>query len=120
MTSVVLHLSTIPPSVNGIWRSVGGRVLKSKDYREWSAAAAWEIKAQKPRKFLDDVALTIELRRPRANADLDNRLKACIDVLTGTVLADDRQVVDVRARWADIDGCRITVAEAADAQGRAA
>jgi Holliday junction resolvase RusA-like endonuclease len=105
----VIVLSRIPPTLNNLFPTVGRRRIRSKEYAEWAEASAWEVRSQRPRKFLDDVELLIEMRRPRANSDVDNRIKAPKDLLTGLVYADDRQVVDVRCRWADIDGCRITV-----------
>lgn len=114
MTEQVITLTTIPPTTNNLFVTAGNRRIRSRDYQAWAEAAAWEVAAQKPKRFLDDVSLLIELRRPRSNADVSNRIKAVEDLLTNLVYADDRQVVDVRARWADIDGCRITIRPASD------
>ena len=55
------------------------------------------------------VAVEIECQRPTKTSDLDNRTKAALDALNGLAWEDDRQVVDLRTRWAAIEGCRITV-----------
>jgi len=49
------------------------------------------------------------MRRPRAGVDIDNRAKPLGDALTGIVLKDDSQIVDLRIRWADVEGVHITV-----------
>lgn len=74
----------LPPSVNAIWRSVGGKVIKSKDYRKWTAAAdsicmtqtGWRNKKITGRYT---VLLILNETMMRANSDGDNRLKAPLD-----------------------------------------
>lgn len=110
MTEQVIVLTRPPPSVNHMFRTGdGNRRYRSSEYNTWKKEAGWEVASQRPLKFLDDVAVVIELKRPRINADVDNRIKPALDLLTGLVWPDDRQVVEVTARWADIEGCRITV-----------
>ena len=58
------------------------------------------------------VAVEIECQRPTKSSDLDSRTKAALDALKGLAWEDDRQVVDLRTRWAEIKGCRITVRQA--------
>lgn len=51
----------------------------------------------------------------RYYGDVDKLLRAVLDALTGPVLADDSQVVEVTGRkeWADQDGCRIVARDIA-------
>ena len=44
--------------------------------------------------------------------DIDNRIKAVLDLLSRHVIDDDRDVVSVTAAWGDVDGCRVEVEEA--------
>mgnify|MGYP000846166381 FL=1 len=111
MTEQTFTLPT-PPSVNNLFSTVGSRRVKSKTYAAWMQAARWQIAAQRPRLMLGAVAVEIECQRPTKSSDLDNRTKAALDALKGLAWEDDRQVVDLRTRWAEIEGCRITVRQA--------
>ena len=106
----VFTLPDIPPSVNTMFPTVGGRRVKSKSYTAWRTSAAWTIKAQHPEKVAGPVSVTIEMKRPTKNSDVDNRIKGALDVLTGIVFDDDKQVMRVTAAWVgDLTGSRITV-----------
>lgn len=113
----------IPPSVNGAYANIGnkGRVKTAK-LKGWLAEAGWKAKTHLPKPaifgdvlFPGPVTVSIELRRPSPNSDLDNRCKAILDLLTiSRVWKDDKQVSEIRMRWADdVDGCRVTVTEVA-------
>lgn len=103
-------LTNPPPSVNAMYRNVPGKGrVKTDGYRLWLEASRWELKMQAPKTIVGDVSVEISLRRPRANADLDNRAKGTIDALTGLVLVDDKQVTALTLRWADVDGVEIRV-----------
>jgi Holliday junction resolvase RusA-like endonuclease len=104
-----------PPSLNGLFANVPGRGrVATQQYRSWRTDAGWVLKMQKPRPTTADVAVTIEVRRPgKRRVDIDGKGKAILDLLTGPVLGDDSQVVDIRIRWADVDGARVTVEEIA-------
>jgi len=101
----------IPPSVNSIYVNVPkrGRV-KSGAYVRWIKTAGWELQCQPHPRVPGRVNVLIEIRRPSANSDVDNRIKATLDLLVSHgVIDDDRNVASVRAVWADIDSCRVTV-----------
>lgn len=105
-------LDTAPPSTNGLFRNVRGRGrVKTDRYKKWRDKASWEIRLQHKGPPLDGpTALTLSMRRPRANADLDNHLKAAIDALEeGGAIANDKQISCITAAWADHEGCQITV-----------
>lgn len=90
-----------PPSVNGLWRSDRGRVHRSKRYVNWLRSAGWELKTRKPPTLKG--AVKIEIRAGHSAADLDNLFKALLDLLVAhQVLADDKQVCEIRAR-VDVD-----------------
>lgn len=111
MTEQTFTLPT-PPSVNNLFSTVGSRRVKSKAYAAWMQAARWQIAAQRPRLMLGAVAVEIQCQRPTKSSDLDNRTKAALDALKGLAWEDDRQVVDLRIRWAAVQGCQITVRQA--------
>lgn len=101
----------IPPSVNSMYVNVPrrGRV-KSSAYVRWIKNAGWALQTQPHARVPGKVNVLIEIRRPTANSDVDNRVKAALDLLVSHgVIDDDRYVQSVKAVWAEVDSCRITV-----------
>jgi crossover junction endodeoxyribonuclease RusA len=86
-----------PPSVNRIWRCVGGRVLLSADgraYRQTVAVAVLEQRGSGD-PLAGRLSMTIEAYPPdRRRRDLDNLLKAILDSLehAGIVYCNDAQI----------------------------
>lgn len=101
----------VPPSVNGLFPGKTRR-FKSAKYKAWIEAAGWEIKAQKVRPVSGPYAITIELAET-LRGDVDNRTKACLDLLVSHRLTpDDSKAVSVTAcRSPGIlkDRCRVRV-----------
>jgi crossover junction endodeoxyribonuclease RusA len=98
-----------PPSANSLWRSVRGKVVRNEAYKSWWNAAGWELAAQRPMKHRGPIKLSVRLRSPTKQAyDADNRLKACLDLLTAlhVIEADDNRIVK-----------RITATPASPARG---
>lgn len=105
-----------PPSANAIWRNVKGRTLKSKVYRQWLDRNAWKVKTQHVGEPIDGpVTVSIHLNRPRANADIDNRIKPALDVLEAAgAIVNDKQVMSVYAAWVNCDPLECTVTVSPD------
>jgi len=118
----IVRLSAVPPSVNQIWRHTRSRTngkpvtYRSERYNTWRNSAAWEAKAQavKQPKWDSPVYVTIAMRRPRLNADIDNRLKGILDLLQHVgIIADDKLVHGINAYWsANVEGCEISITAA--------
>jgi Holliday junction resolvase RusA-like endonuclease len=103
-----------PPSLNNLTINVPGKGrVRAPAYRTWATEAGWVLRGQKPKPTTADVRVTIEVRRPNRRADIDGKAKALLDLLTGPVLGDDSQVVDLRILWAPVDGAEVTVEEVA-------
>lgn len=95
MTELTLQLP-LAPSVNHYWRAYAGRVILSKDgrrYRDNAVADIWQS-IGKPRTMTGRLAVSIVVNpRNRRVIDIDNRLKAALDVLTyAKVYQDDSQI----------------------------
>jgi len=107
---IEIHIP-LPPSANTMWRNVKGRTLLSKKYREWRTEAASQIVFyQAPRKILGPVSIFIKARRPRRNADIDNRIKPILDLLEEVgVIENDNQVEFLCIRWDDVNGAVVHV-----------
>lgn len=111
----------MPPSVNSMYRNVPGKGrVKTKDAKKWATEAGWMLVAQRNRDgrhkcITGSVEVEVTAYRPASKRrDLDNILKALLDLLTSTkTIADDSQVVAINARWVD-EGvpCTVTVREA--------
>lgn len=114
MTPTVLYLTEPPPSVNKLFANVSGKGrVKTKDYAQWIRATGWEVKAQGKPPVLGKVIVDITIRRMSVRADIDNRIKAILDLLVSVhMIDDDQHVEEVRARWGGTVGCRIVIAPA--------
>ena len=81
-----------PPSVNRIWRSVGGRVLLSADgraYRQIVAAAVLEQHGPAD-PLTGRLSMTLRAYPPdRRRRDVDNLAKLVLDALQGHLFTDD-------------------------------
>lgn len=91
-----------PPSVNSYWRTFRGRMIISKEGREYRQAVSKLI--QGSWRYTKSVKVVITAYRPdNRKRDLDNLLKASLDSLTyAGVWEDDSQIVDLRIVWGDI------------------
>ena len=102
-----------PVSTNGLWRAFRGRNILSEPARKWAKAAAMELMIQKARPIKGPVSILIELCPPTKRAfDIDNRLKAPIDLLVrnNVIESDDDSIVrEVIARIGSHIGARITI-----------
>lgn len=111
MTDTRRYTIDPPPSANKLWKIRAGRMVKTDEYKRWKIAAGWSIKAQRQGEPLDGPAtVTLSLKRPRKNADIDNRIKPVLDALeAGGAIVNDKNVTSICAAWASHDGCIVTV-----------
>jgi Holliday junction resolvase RusA-like endonuclease len=98
-----LKLANLPPSVNALWRHAkGGKTYRTREYQTWLNGEGWNLKAQMPGqpKWDQPVFITGAFRRPRANSDLDNRLKGIGDLLQDIgALANDKLINGWNVWW---------------------
>jgi crossover junction endodeoxyribonuclease RusA len=91
-----------PPSVNRYWRTFRGRMIISKEGRDYRARVMEHILLQKAfKRYECKIKVTIEAWRPdNRRRDLDNLLKAALDGCTHAgVWIDDSDIVDLRIYW---------------------
>ena len=104
-----------PLSANRLYRSVAGRSIMSKEYRDWINLAAMEAMMQKRHLIKGRVGIYIELLcADKRRRDLDNHGgKAVIDLLKriGVIEDDDSRYVRlILAKWVDTGpACVVTV-----------
>lgn len=92
-----------PPSLNRLYRTIikGKRAMpiKSQEYRDYEQIIEhWHLMNDRPR--IDKpgvVSVTAHLYRPKKIGDLDNALKALLDVLSGYIYEDDSQIAELHA-----------------------
>ena len=102
-----------PPSANSMWRHVGKKVLRSREYEMWRAHAGLIIRRATGGSRLEGpYAMTVMVGRPdRRRRDLDNLLKPIGDVmvLAGAV-EDDHHCQRIDASWStDVEGVFVRV-----------
>lgn len=74
---------------------------RTKLYDDWIHEAGWRLRAQRPQKVPGRVMLLLAVERSWDTADIDNRVKALIDLLVKhDVIDDDSNVVGFAAAWA--------------------
>ena len=104
--TTTLTLATLPPSANVIWRTTKtGRTYLNPEYKEWRKATIPLLKSQLrgQKKFDGPVSVNLALRRPRANSDLDNRLKPISDLLESIgAIANDKLVHHWNLYWCKV------------------
>lgn len=82
----------LPPSVNGAFKNVRGRGrVKTDIYKNWLTGAGWQVVSQRLPQWRGPVApwqasLTVS---ERMLGDIDNRVKAVIDLLVKQRLVPD-------------------------------
>ena len=93
--TTTLTLATLPPSANIIWRQGKRGTYRNPKYVAWLEAEGLLLKSQLrgQKKFDVPVRVNMDLRQPRANADLDNRLKPISDLLESVgVVSNDKLI----------------------------
>lgn len=110
---VFLRLPT-PPTANNMFANVAGKGrVKARGYLKWRNEALCQVAIMHRGKspISGPVSVEISLKRPRKNADIDNRIKPVLDLLqAAAVIDDDKNVQEIAARWDDAaDGCEVTV-----------
>jgi crossover junction endodeoxyribonuclease RusA len=96
---MILHLPW-PPSMNRYWRSAAGRVLLSRDGRDYRAIVAEIVNRRDLPTLTGRLTVQIHARMPdHRRRDLDNLLKATLDALQhGGLYEDDAQIDELTIR----------------------
>ena len=98
-----LTLSHLPPSVNHAFiRRQTGQVIRTDAYRTWAQGEGYQVNRQLSgqHRFDGPVFITMAMRRPRSNADLDNRLKPIGDLLQKCgAIANDALIMGWNVYW---------------------
>jgi Holliday junction resolvase RusA-like endonuclease len=109
-SAIELHIPTLPPSSNRIWRRSGRTIHKSPAYVRWLRDAGWAVKAQRPGTIRGPYRLMVAAARS-SRVDLDNTIKPISDLLQGIgVIEDDKLAESVSARWdSQVEGVTVRV-----------
>lgn len=92
-----------PPSANRWWRNVSGRMVISREAREYKQGVELTLMAGRAPTIPvgSPVRIAIDWYRGRKSGDLDKRIGVLLDALQGTAYVNDAQVVDIHARRFD-------------------
>lgn len=113
MERLIINLP-YPPTVNALFRNVPGKGrVKTKRYLQWSRVASNEIMAQRvafPVNKIEgpfEVHITLDANR---KGDIDNYVKAIIDVIVNMdVVDDDRHLKRFTVEAGTVDGAQVCV-----------
>jgi Holliday junction resolvase RusA-like endonuclease len=98
-----LTLAYLPPSVNhAFMRRKAGQVIRTDAYRTWSNGEGYQVNRQlaSQHRFTGPVFVTVAMKRPRSNADLDNRLKPIGDLLQKSgAIVNDKDIMGWNVFW---------------------
>lgn len=127
MRKTRLTLSHLPPSVNHAFiRRQTGQVIRTDAYRTWANGEGYQVNRQlaSQHRFTGPVFITMAMRRPRSNADLDNRIKPTGDLLQKCgAISNDKLIMGWNVYWSahlpDGVAAEISITEA-DGIGEAA
>lgn len=87
-----------PPSANRWWRNFRGRMVLSKEARDYKKmVAGYPLKPLKGR-----VRIRITWERKRKSGDLDKRLGVLLDALQGVAYKNDKDIVKLEAERVDL------------------
>lgn len=102
-SQIVIHTQYVPPSTNNLYTNVPGRGrVKTKRYKAWINAAGWDFKGK---GYIDGpftCIITIDRSKRHARADIDNKIKAVLDLLQAySMIENDRLCESATIRWGD-------------------
>lgn len=106
-------LDGLPCSVNAMFRNARGvGRVRTQRYNTWRNAANWQVQEQRPDQVTGEVEVSVYCKKPdKRKRDIDNLIKACLDLLvTNELIEDDSKVMKVSAEWSnnpDIKGTLI-------------
>lgn len=89
-----------PPSVNTYWRNFNGRMLLSKEGRQFKKDMQSFLQTQRRGEPLkSDLKVTIALHfKDNRRRDVDNFSKAILDSMTGIIYDDDSQIQELTVK----------------------
>ena len=97
-----ITLSHLPPSVNHAYARTRKGVRRSDAYMVWLNGEGHMLNRQMEgqHKFTGPVFITMAMRRPRSNADIDNRIKPTGDLLQALGIIDnDKNIMGWNVWW---------------------
>lgn len=87
-----------------------GRAYTPAATRNWEESLAWSFVERHGRpRLAGPIRVELSFSGVRANQDIDNLAKSCLDALNGIAFEDDRQVVELIARKAKAGPPRTTI-----------
>ena len=95
-----LTLPMTPPSLNNIFINVKKGRIKAPEYVAWQIRASMHIRKQSGWHVPGKVRVRLAFNERQTRCDLDNLIKACLDILMANGrISDDRNVRKLEAEF---------------------
>jgi crossover junction endodeoxyribonuclease RusA len=102
-----------PPSVNNLFANGSSGRFATKDYRDWQSAATGRVAAARVTRISGPVKVTLVYEEKSGRRDLDNLLKAILDLLVkqNIIDGDHRSIVrEIHASWGqNVKGVEVAI-----------
>ena len=111
MTAISFRIPD-PPSLNNIYANFRGGRIKTKAYRKWRKAGAYELAYGQRIGLVEGLVDVVVYLPKHLQGDCDNRLKPSIDLLVaaGILRGDTKRYVNSsKAEWTDGPHCIVTI-----------
>lgn len=86
-----------PPSANRYWRVAKNRIYRSSEANAYIEQVQSLCNLENVEPMEGNIAVTLEVYRPRQSGDLDNRAKICLDAIQSYAYHNDNQIVEIHA-----------------------
>ncbi len=98
---IVIESAHMPPPLHAMFLNLTrGKRVKTQRYRTWIAAAGWDCNGKGRCSGPFKLVVTYSTEKRRSNADLDNRIKPTLDLLTTQgLIDDDKHCEAIHASW---------------------
>lgn len=107
-----------PPSLNNLFRNVKHGRVKTEGYERWIRLSQGHILEQGRKRLHGFVSVSIALKKPdKRKRDLDNGIKALMDLLVSMQVIDDDSLVQrISIQWVESGpACSVIIQQAEEA-----
>lgn len=98
-----------PPRLMPLMRRGVDTIIDDKEYAEWLEHACWTLKTKGAFEHVRHVSILARCERTNDDAQLVEKLMAITDALVTSGVIKPELLIDATARWALVQGCRVSI-----------